>query len=63
MGKLRGLFLLGILGLKLKKMFYCLYLCPCGTMQDLQGKVKTKKFNLPQWSQNIKYLILGLVIR
>jgi len=37
MGKLRGLFLLGILGLKLKKMFYCLDLYPCGTIQDLQG--------------------------
>ena len=31
-------------------------------MQDLQRKVKTKRFNLPQWSHNIKYLILSLVI-
>jgi len=61
-GKLRGLLLLGILGLNLKKRFYCSYLCPCGTIQDLQGKIKTKRFNLPQWSNHIKYLVLGLVI-
>ncbi|MBU4562738.1 4Fe-4S binding protein [bacterium] len=61
-GKLRGLFLLGILGLNLKKRFYCSYLCPCGTIQDFQGKVKTKRLILPKWSHHIKYLILGLVI-
>lgn len=61
-GQLRGIFLLGILGLNLKQRFYCSHLCPCGTIQDLQGKIKTKRFNLPQWSLNIKYLVLGLVI-
>jgi len=61
-GRLRGLFILVILALNLKQRFYCSYLCPCGTIQDLQGKIKTKRFNLPQWSHHIKYVVLGLVI-
>ncbi|MBU4190579.1 MAG: 4Fe-4S binding protein [Candidatus Thermoplasmatota archaeon] len=48
--------------MNLKKRFYCSYLCPCGTIQDFQGKVKTKRLILPKWSHHIKYLILGLVI-
>lgn len=61
-GRLRGFLLLGILGLNLKNRFYCSSLCPCGTIQDLQHKAKVKKFILPYWSRNIKYLILGLAI-
>lgn len=61
-GKLRGILLLGILGLNLKKRFYCIFLCPCGTIGDLQYKIKTKKFILPSFSYYIKYFLLGLVI-
>ncbi len=61
-GRYRWFLLLGILGLNLRKKFYCSSLCPCGTIQDLEHKAKTKKFILPLWSRHIRYFILGLVI-
>ena len=60
-GRIRGLLLLGILGLNLNNRFYCLKMCPCGAIQDLEYKLKVKKFNLSfPW---VKYLVLvGLII-
>lgn len=60
--KLRWLFLLGMLVLNLKQRFYCSSVCPCGTIQDLQAKVKIKKFTLPRWCGYIKYFTLSFVI-
>ncbi|MBA2123585.1 hypothetical protein B9J78_01375 [bacterium Unc6] len=60
-GRLRWFLLLGMLGLNLKRRFYCSSLCPCGTIQDLQRGIKIKKFILPSWGHWVRFFIFGLV--
>ncbi|MBL7084718.1 MAG: 4Fe-4S binding protein [Candidatus Omnitrophica bacterium] len=58
----RGIALLIILGLNLKSDFFCNHICPCGTMQMLLYKIKTKKISLPYFLQSFKYVSLFLII-
>ncbi len=61
-GRMRGFIILGILLLNLRRDLYCSLLCPGGIIQDLQHKVRLKKFKLPKWTIHLKYIILGLFI-
>lgn len=38
----------------------CGWVCPFGFLQDLFYRVPTRKFRLPSWMNNIKYLVLIL---
>ena len=61
-GRTRWAVLLIVLGLNLKEHLFCNALCPFGTMQALLFKLKTRKFFLPPFMYNFKYIILALIV-
>ncbi len=61
-GRTRWIVLLIVLGLNVKEGLFCNYLCPLGTMQALLFKLKSRKFVLPQFMHNFKYIILALIV-
>jgi len=40
----------------------CGWVCPFGFLQDLLHKIPTPKFQLPDWTANIKYVLLVLTV-
>lgn len=40
----------------------CGWVCPFGAIQDLLFRIRSRKFELPAWTNNIKYLVLVLTV-
>jgi ferredoxin-type protein NapH len=42
--------------------FVCGWACPFGFLQDLVGRIPTPKFQLPRWTSNFRYVVLGVTV-
>ena len=57
----RGIVLLVVLGLNIKKGLFCSQICPFGTIQVLLSKISPNKINSPRFLRSLKYLSLIVI--
>lgn len=61
-GRIRGILLLIVLGLNIKRDIFCTLLCPGGKIQSLLFKINSPKLVLPKMVRSFKFVILFLTV-
>ena len=60
--RVRGIALLAILALNLKRGLFCNYLCPLGALQKVLFKTTRRRLSVPVFFQKLRYLAIILIV-